>query len=362
MREKPMKSKVHISTLSYGKSIDMIKVALIGAGKMGISHLSILGAHPDVQLVGVSDTSKVVLGMLRKYTKFPCYTDYMKMVDEMKPDAVFVAVPTRFHHEIIKKLLEKKIHVFAEKPFCLSTDEGEELVALADAHDLINQVGYHNKFLGTFQEVKKIINGGFLGEIYHFTGEAYGPVVLKKKQDTWRSKPAEGGGCLMDYASHVIDLINDILSPIIGARGSTIKSVYSNNVDDAVYSILELSNNITGVLSVNWSDETYRKMSTSITIIGTHGKIISDSTEMKVYFKEDNFPSGYTKGWNVKYVTDLTNQVDFYLRGEEYSTQVDYFIKALMGKVSNNINTFKSALLTDKAISIIRNNSKQYIK
>ena len=166
----------------------------------------------------------------------------------------------------------------------------------------------------------------------------------------------------MDYASHVIDLINDILSPIVGARGSTIKSVYSNNVDDAVYSILELSNNISGVLSVNWSDETYRKMSTSITIIGTHGKIISDSTEMKVFFKEDNFPSGYTKGWNVKYVTDLTKQVDFYLRGEEYSAQVDYFIKALMGKVSNNINTFKSALLTDKAISIIRTNSKQYIK
>lgn len=104
------------------------------------------------------------------------------------------------------------------------------------------------------------------------------------------------------------------------------------------------------------------KMLTSITIIGTSGKIISDSTEMKVYFKEDNFPSGYTKGWNIKYVTDLTKQVDFYLRGEEYSAQVDYFIKTLLGKVPNSINTFKSALLTDKAISIIRNNSKQYIK
>ena len=166
----------------------------------------------------------------------------------------------------------------------------------------------------------------------------------------------------MDYASHVIDLINDLLSPVIGARGSTIKSIYSNNVDDAVYSILELSNDITGVLSVNWSDETYRKMSTSITIIGTNGKIISDSTEMKVYFKDDNCPLGYSKGWNVKYVTDLTKQVDFYLRGEEYSAQIDYFIKSVMGKVPNTINTFKSALLTDKAILIIRNNSKQYIK
>ena len=339
----------------------MIKVALIGAGKMGISHLSILGAHPDVQLVGVSDTSKIVLSLLQKYTKFPCYTDYSKMLDEVKPDAVFVAVPTKFHYEVIKKLIERNIHIFAEKPFCLSTDEGEELVALVDAHGLINQVGYHNKFLGTFQEVKKIINGGFLGDIYHFMGEAYGPVVLKKKQDTWRSKPSEGGGCLMDYASHVLDLINDLLSPVVAAKGSSIKSIYSNNVDDAVYSILELSNKLSGVLSVNWSDETYRKMTTSITIIGTKGKIISDASEMKVYFKDDEYPAGYSKGWNIKYVTDLTKQVDFYLRGEEYSAQVDYFINAVMGRVPNTINTFKSALLTDKAISIIRNNSKQYI-
>ncbi|MEI2749900.1 MAG: hypothetical protein V9E88_14210 [Ferruginibacter sp.] len=48
----------------------MIKIALIGAGKMGISHLSILGAHPDVEVVGVADTSKIVTDVLEKYTAF----------------------------------------------------------------------------------------------------------------------------------------------------------------------------------------------------------------------------------------------------------------------------------------------------
>ncbi|MGB5553560.1 MAG: hypothetical protein WBM83_02800, partial [Flavobacteriaceae bacterium] len=56
--------------------------------------------------------------------------------------------------------------------------------------------------------------------------------------------------------------------------------------------------------------------------------------------------------------TDLTDQVDFYLRGEEYSAQIDYFVKAVEGKVPNTINTFKSAWQTDKAISIIKNNAK----
>jgi len=51
----------------------MLRVALIGAGKMGISHLSILGAHPDVQIVGVCDTSKIVSEVLEKYSGFECF-------------------------------------------------------------------------------------------------------------------------------------------------------------------------------------------------------------------------------------------------------------------------------------------------
>jgi len=247
----------------------MVKIALIGAGKMGISHLSILGAHPNVEVVGVCDTSKMVNDFLSKHGKFECFTDYQKMVEEVKPEAVVVAVPTKFHYSVIKYLLEKKISVFAEKPFCLNSAQGQELVDLANKQKVVNQVGYHNKFIGTFSEVKKIIKSGALGNIYHFVGEAYGPVVTKPKQDTWRSDPSEGGGCLLDYASHVIDLINDLLSPVNSVKGSLLKSIYSKNVEDAVYSLLELSNGVSGVLSVNWSDDTYRKMSTTVTIAGT---------------------------------------------------------------------------------------------
>ena len=325
---------------------------------MGISHLSILGAHKDVEIVGVCDTSMIVMGALKKYTSFPCYKKFSKMLDNEKPDAVFVAVPTKLHYGMIKELLERNIHVFAEKPFCLNPDEGAELASIAENRGLVNQVGYHNKFIGTFKEVKRIIDSGVLGEIYHFTGEAYGPVVIKKKESTWRSNPEDGGGCLMDYASHVIDLIGDLLAPVEAAKGSLLKSIYSQKVDDSVYALLHLQNNVSGVLSVNWSDETYRKMSTSVSIIGTEGKIISDASELKVFLKKDNVLKGYTNGWNVKYITELSDQVDFYLRGEEYSAQIDYFIEAIKGTGPNDINTFKSAAQTDRAISLIKNNSK----
>jgi predicted dehydrogenase len=334
----------------------MVKVALIGAGKMGISHLSILGANPSVEVVGVCDTSKLVIDVLEKYGSFRGYSDYKKMIQETNPDAVVVAVPTKFHATIVKDLLERGIHVFVEKPFCLNASQGEELVALAKSRGVINQVGYHNKFIGNFSELRRLIDGGWLGDIYHFVGESYGPVVTKKKAETWRSDPAEGGGCLMDYASHVIDLINYLLAPVTRVHGAILKKVYSGGVEDAVYALLELSSRVSGVLSVNWSDETYRKMSTSITVIGTKGKVICDAAEIRIYFKEAN-NSGYSKGWSTKYITDLTEQVDFYLRGEEYSAQLDHFVNAIAGKVPNTINTFESAWLTDRAIDLIKHNT-----
>ncbi len=332
----------------------MIRTGIIGIGKMGISHLAILGAHPDVEVVGVCDTSKMMIEAIEKYSGFPCFTDHLKMLESAKPDAVFVAVPTKFHARIVEDLLQRDIHVFTEKPFCLNPEEGNNLVAMAKQKKLVNQVGYHNKFVGTFQEVKRIVDSGALGEVYHFHGQANGPVVIKPKQDTWRSKPEDGGGCLMDYASHVIDLVNYMLAPVASVKASILKSIYSKDVDDAVYAVLELSNKITGLLTVNWSDDTIRKMSTSVTINGKRGKLISDANELKVFFKDNDCPQGYSKGWNIKHVTDLTNGVAFYLRGEEYSAQIDYFVKAVQGKVPNNVNHFESAWLTDKAISLIR--------
>lgn len=337
----------------------MVKIALIGAGKMGISHLAILGAHPQVEIAGVCDTSGMVTDFLTKYAKYNCFSDYKKMVDTVKPDAVVVAVPTKFHYAFIKDLLERKINVFSEKPFCLRANESEELTKLAAANNLVNQVGYHNHFIGTFIELKRLLKANVLGELVHFVGEAYGPVVTKEKGGTWRSKPEEGGGCLYDYASHVLNLVQETVGRPVKTNGTILKSIYSNGVEDAVYSLLTLQSGLSGVISVNWSDETYRKMSTSITVQGKNGKIICDATEIKIYLKEANEQEKLDKGWTTKYITDFALPVDFYLRGEEYSAQLDNFVDCLVNNKQSQVNTFEQASYTDKVIAMIIADSKK---
>jgi predicted dehydrogenase len=336
----------------------MIRGGIIGLGKMGISHASIVGAHPEVELVSVCDTSSLVIEAFNKFTKIKVYKDYKKMIESDNLNFVVVATPTKFHYMMVKYALEKGINVFCEKPFSLTTEEGEKLVSIAEQNNLINQVGYHNHFIGTFRELKRLLLSGILGEIVHFTGEAYGPVVTKEKGGTWRSDPGEGGGCLFDYASHVINLIQEIISPPVKACGSQLKKIYSKEVEDAVYSILILENGSSGVLSVNWSDETFRKMSTTLTVQGKKGKIICDATEIKVYLREANKKEDLDKGWTIKYITDFAMPVNFYLRGEEYSAQIDHFIHSILQQKHTMINSFRQALNTDKIIDMIIADSK----
>jgi predicted dehydrogenase len=320
---------------------------------MGISHAAIVGPHSDVEMVAVCDTSSLVLEAFKKFTDINVYSDYKRMIDSEKLDCVVVATPTRFHYPIVKYALEKGIHTFCEKPFSLTVDEGEELVKLANQKWLVNQVGYHNHFIGTFRELKRLLKSDILGELVHFTGEAYGPVVTKDNAGTWRSEPGEGGGCLFDYASHVINLIQEIIGRPVKARGTQFKKIYSKEVEDAVYSMLTLESGLNGILSVNWSDETYRKMSTSLTLLGKKGKIICDATEVKIYLKEDNSKEKLNKGWTIKYITEFAIPVKFYLRGEEYSAQIDNFVDCILKKKQSEINSFDQALFTDKVIELI---------
>ena len=339
--------------------MDKIRTGIVGLGKMGISHCSIVNANSNAQLISICDNSSIVLDVFKKFNpSIKRYTDYNLMIDNENLDALIVATPTKLHYPIVKKALAKRVHVFCEKPFSLNAREGSELVNMADQSDLINQVGYHNHFIGTFIELKRLLKNDIIGEIVHFLGEAYGPVVTEENTDTWRSEKGEGGGCLYDYASHVINLIQEVVGRPISAKGTLLKNIFSKQVEDAVYTNLILDSGVSGTLSVNWSDETYRKMSTSLTILGKKGKIICDATELKVYLKEENRAERLVSGWTTKYLTDFALPVNFYLRGEEYSAQIDYFFDSIIKPKIESVNNFESGSYTDKVIEMIIENSK----
>lgn len=338
----------------------MVKVAVVGLGKMGISHLSMVRALPEVEVVGIVDATTYLLGVLKKYTGLRTYTSLDKLLAAETPDAAIIATPSRLHYPMAKQLLEAGVSVFCEKPFTLASAEGDELVALAKSKGLVTQVGYHNRFVGAFTEVERLLDAGAIGEVSHGLAEAYGPVVLKPQGGTWRSKSSEGGGCLYDYAAHPLNLINWYLGEPQGVGGTVLNSVFSAEIDDEVSSTLYYPEGKTVSVSVSWSDESVRKMTTRITLWGTGGRIFADRQEVQVYLREDTvIPEGYQPGWNVRYTTELTEPVDFYLRGEEYTAQLVHFIERVSTGTTDGINTFESAVVTDRLIERMIDDSRR---
>ena len=109
-----------------------------------------------------------------------------------------------------------------------------------------------------------------------------------------------------------------------------------------------------GQLCVNWSDESFRKMSTKVSVWGTNGRLTADRQECQLYLRESHPGlSSTAAGWTVRYTTELTDEVWFYLRGEEYSAQVDYFMHSVQQRRLDGENSFRSALQADRVVGMI---------
>lgn len=340
-----------------------VKLAVVGLGKMGLSHYAMVNAHPDVNTVAC-DGSGFMVDVLTRNTDVPVYRDMDKMMEREVPQAVVIATPSRLHAPMVRQALETGAHVFCEKPFCLDWQDSEALTQLATDKGLVAQVGYHYRYVGAFQEMKRLIEAGAIGRITHVLAEAYGPVVLREKRQTWRSNKSEGGGCLYDYAAHPLNLLNWFFGTPAQVTGSVMDSVFSEGIDDEVFSTLRWDNGPTAQLSVNWSDESHRKMSTKISLIGANGRLYADRQECQAYLRNPvDGLLGYGAGWTVKYTTELTQDRRFYLRGEEYSAQLDDFVAAVQtrqetGQGAAMENSFSSATQTDRTMAMIIENAE----
>jgi predicted dehydrogenase len=332
----------------------VIRLAVVGLGKMGLSHLAIANMHPEVEIAAVCDPASSVRAVLRKETAHRTYGNYEAMLREVDLDAVLIATPSKTHTDMVRSALQRGLHVFCEKPLTLSADDADELAEEARRAGVVTQVGYHNRFVGSFREVKSLLDAGAIGTVSSVLGEAYGPVVLRAKGGTWRSHKSAGGGSLYDYAAHPINLINWYLGAPSGVAGTVLNSIFSREIDDEVFSTLLYDRGPSARISVNWSDESHRKMTTRITAWGTGGRIYADRQECQVYLRGNApIPAGYLQGWNVRYTTEMTEPVGFYLRGEEYSAQIDHFVERVKNGDVDGLNAFESAAVTDHVIAMM---------
>jgi len=333
----------------------MLKIGIVGFGRMGITHYSILNSHPNVKIVAVVDTSSLIMSLLNKYIgEINTYTDYNKLFGNEKLDAVIICTPPTLHYSIAIKAAKNNLHVFLEKPCTTRTDLSNDLARIFQQKGLINQVGYVNRFNDIFIKVKEYLNENLIGKVIRFKSEMYSRTITKSESNNnWRDSRESGGGATFDMAAHAIDLVNYLIGKPDKITGSSLTQIFSKNVEDAVNATFLYENGITGTLNVNWSDESYRKPTNKIEILGLDGKILADQHGIKLFRKTASARNNLIAGWNTIYITDVFKSVPFYVRGNEFTSQLYHFIDCILDREKTNICSFKESSDTLEVIESI---------
>jgi predicted dehydrogenase len=310
--------------------INTLNVGVVGAGRMGLTHHSIMNTLPGVKVTAVADPSGAVTSLLEKYAGVRAYKDHREMIEREQLAAILLCTPPAHNYEILRHTLERGLHVFVEKPFLLSSAQAGEMARLYDERKLVNQVGYVNRFNDVFTRARQLARDGLLGKVLRFRSEMFsGTIVREQEQSNWRATHVNGGGAVYEMASHAIDLINYLFGTPDRVEGTSLTRVFSRDVEDIVSSCLFFRSGLAGTLYVNWSDESYRKPTNKLEIFGDRGKILADQHGMKVFVREASPAHGFTAGWNDVYITDVFSNVPFYLRGIEFTAQLDDFVRCI---------------------------------
>lgn len=179
-----------------------MKVVLIGVGVIGKVHLNVI-KNSNVELVGICDIDE---SKLLNYDQNLRFTDYKKMIDDTNPDVVHICTPHYLHKEMIIYALNRNIHVFSEKPLCISKKEIEEIEIAVNNSKAQLGICYQNRYNPSTIFVKEYLKDKIIESIYgelrwHRDEKYY-------SQAYWRGKKEyEGGGVLINQAIHTIDLM-----------------------------------------------------------------------------------------------------------------------------------------------------------
>lgn len=177
-----------------------LRVAVIGTGNMGKNHVRNYFMLPESELVGIADVNPAAKTLAEEY-RASFFTDYKKMLDEVRPDAVSVVVPTPLHLEVATEVMSRGIHCILEKPIASSTEEADKLIACAKKNDVVFTVGHIERFNPVVKKLKQMVDDGAIGEITSVVCKRVGGFpAVEPKTDV-----------IIDLAVHDIDIVSYLL-------------------------------------------------------------------------------------------------------------------------------------------------------
>ena len=248
-----------------------LRVGIAGYGVVGRRRRQVIDQHPGLTAVAVCDRSLPGTGVFDDGVKY--FTHYQQLL-EQPIDVLFVCLTNDVAAEVTIAGLERKLHVFCEKPPGRDIADIGRVIACEQNHPGQKlKYGFNHRYHDSIREALTLVKSGEFGRVINMRG-VYGKstIIDFRSPDHWRTKRAiAGGGILLDQGIHMVDLIR-----LFGGEFSDVHAIVSNDfwehdVEDNVYALMRSTN---GVVAMLHSSATQWRHRFSLEITLAKGTII----------------------------------------------------------------------------------------
>jgi UDP-N-acetylglucosamine 3-dehydrogenase len=299
-----------------------LKVAVIGVGSMGRNHARVYWELPDVNLVGVADANIATADAIAKRYNTKAYTDYKQLLDEQRPDAVTISVPTIYHLEIALEVIRRGIHLLIEKPIAFNVEEGEKIIAAARQAGVQLMIGHIERFNPAVIALKQHLENGDLGKVFQVDARRQGPLPAR----------INDVGVVIDLAVHDLDIMRYVTkAEVVRIYAETARGIHSK-FEDLLTSLIRLSDGTVGTLIINWITPTKIR---EFFVTGEKGLFRVDYLTQDLFFYENAVTQGsdwdplrmlrgVSEGQMVRYVVN---------KKEPLRSELESFLAAVRGEI-----------------------------
>jgi len=191
---------------------DTIRFGVIGTGGMAQGHIERLLKMPEVKVAAFADISEQSLERTRSkhgeaVADVPTFSDYRKMLNEAKLDALLIATPHTLHYQMAVDSLDAGAHVLLEKPMVNKVTDAHALLKKIEETSLVVGLAYQRHGMPHFRYIREKIASGEYGQV-QFINALQQQGWAKGTRGSWRQDPAlSGGGQINDSGSHLLDIV-----------------------------------------------------------------------------------------------------------------------------------------------------------
>lgn len=250
-----------------------IKFAIIGCGKVAPKHADAIVKLDDATLQAVCDTNKEKAKKFSEMYGCRYYRDFDELIKKEKEiECISICTPHAYHAEIAIKAANAKKHVVTEKPMALNLAEADKMIKACKKNMVKLFVVKQNRYNEPIKKIKEAIDKNRFGKIFYCNTTVYWSRPQEYyDMEPWRgTKAIDGGGVLMNQASHHIDMVRWLIGEVKSIKASIATLTHKIECEDLGLVILKFKNGAYGTI-VAMTSTFPHNLEGSITIMGTKG-------------------------------------------------------------------------------------------